>query len=93
MNRRISISLLWGLVASCLSIVLSMALVLEASPFYQDTLRPGWTRWVWEIANIPAFLGTMVTRTLATGIFIMVLQWFLVGFIVAWLATGKRDFK
>jgi hypothetical protein len=91
MNKRILIASISGCTLSVISIFVSWALVYDTSPFYQDSLRPGWTRWIWEVINIPAFLGTMVSQTLATGIIVMLVQWFLIGFFIAWLVYGKHE--
>lgn len=90
MTSRLLVRIGSGITLMIISVVISWALLYESSPFFQDSLRPGWARYTWEIVNIPAFLATMISQTLATGILIMLAQWFLTGFFGLWIVQAIR---
>lgn len=77
-----------------IAILISCALLLEASPFYQDPLYPGWARFIWQIMNIPAFAVIVISGTEASGAIVVFGQWFLIGFASTWVIfTLKARFQ
>jgi len=91
MNKRSLICFLFAFGLGLIALLISWALVFESSPFYQDSLYPGWARWIWQILNIPAVAAIFVTGTAATGILVVFFQWFLVGFFFVRLTDRIRN--
>jgi hypothetical protein len=81
MRRKLVSATIFGILLGFISILISWALMVESSPLYQDALRPGWGRWLWQIANLPAFVSIVVSKTEALGVIVMITQWFLMGFL------------
>jgi hypothetical protein len=84
MNKRIINRVVTGVIFGFISILISWALLSETSPFYQDALRPGILRGVWQIVNIPAFAVLVVSDSPMVGFVALFLQWFVIGFLIAW---------
>ena len=84
MNKHVLPALVSGLVFGVLSVLISWALLVESSPFYEDALRPGWARYIWQILNIPAFVAIVVSNVEVIGVAVMFVQWCLIGFTSTW---------
>lgn len=74
-------ALIVGCVTGFVAILVSLALMHESSPFYQDSLRPGFLRSIWQLVNAPAVIVLIASRSLAAGTLVLFVQWFLIGLI------------
>src|SRR5689334_17311749 len=90
MNRRILTGFLVGITFGIAALLISWALLYETSPLYQDSLHPGWARFIWQVANIPALLATVLTGTAASAVIVGFIQWCVIGWVIFLMAERVR---
>lgn len=91
MSGQMLTGLITGGLSGVTSVLISWALLFESSPFYTTSLYPGRARWTWEVLNLPAFIVIVASNTEVAGAVVMTGQWFLIGFLAAWLIRSRRS--
>lgn len=74
-----------GVVTGILAVFLSWVLSAESSPFYNFFLINKTVPNLWMLLNFPVFMAYILTgaQSVAFGVIVCFLQWFLVGFVFA----------
>ncbi len=94
MNKRILMSALGGTIFAGLSVLISLAVFIESSPFYGGPYNQGFLAKAWMFLNILAIAAGAVagghSGSTAVATVVMCLQWFLIGFVLTYWFKRRR---
>lgn len=83
-----------GMIFLALSVLISLAVFIESSPFYGGSYNDGILATVWMFLNIPAIAASAVagghSGSMPAMVITMCIQWFLIGFFTFYRFLRNR---